>query len=134
MANTVGSQTIQDGDKIAVMKFTNLSDGTAESALKKVDVSALNTRSGDSAACTRVAIQRIWFTTNGMTVQILWDATTDIAVWTLPNDGNGYHDFRSVGPLRNNAGSGITGDIMFTTVNHSAGDNYTVMLEMRKFY
>ena len=36
MADTVTTQTIQDGDKIAIMKFTNVSDGTGESAVKKL--------------------------------------------------------------------------------------------------
>ena len=30
MADAVTSQTIQDGDRIAVMKFTNISDGSGE--------------------------------------------------------------------------------------------------------
>jgi len=42
MADVVTSQTIQDGQRKAVMKFTNASDGSGESAVKKVDVSALN--------------------------------------------------------------------------------------------
>ena len=33
MADTVASQIIEDGPKYAVMKFTNLSDGTGESAV-----------------------------------------------------------------------------------------------------
>jgi hypothetical protein len=60
MADTVTSQTIQDGDKIAVLKFTNASDGTGESAVKKVDVSALSSNSlGQS--CTSVSIARIYW-------------------------------------------------------------------------
>ena len=43
MADAVTSQTIIDTEKRVVMKFTNLSDGSGESAVKKVDVSALNT-------------------------------------------------------------------------------------------
>ena len=35
MADAVTSQTIQDGEKTAIMKFTNVSDGTGESAVKK---------------------------------------------------------------------------------------------------
>mgnify|MGYP003128809104 FL=1 len=41
MADAVTSQTIVDGAKTAVLKFTNVSDGSGESAVKKVDVSAL---------------------------------------------------------------------------------------------
>ena len=51
MADTVTSQTIQDGERVAVLKFTNVSDGTGESAVKKVDVSALSTNSAGES-CT----------------------------------------------------------------------------------
>ena len=36
--------------------------------------------------------------------------------------------------LTNNAGSGVTGDIMLTTVGHGSGDAYTVVLKMVKHY
>ena len=42
MADTVTSQTIIDGVKTAVVKFTNESDGTGEASVKKVDVSAFS--------------------------------------------------------------------------------------------
>ena len=45
MADAVTSQTLQDGDKSVVMKFTNISDGSGEAAVKKVDVSALQSPS-----------------------------------------------------------------------------------------
>ena len=35
MADAVTSTTIQDGDRIAVIQFTNTSDGTGESAVQK---------------------------------------------------------------------------------------------------
>ena len=41
MADAETSQTLIDGPKHAVMKFTNVTDGSGESAVKKVDVSAL---------------------------------------------------------------------------------------------
>ena len=36
MADTVTSQTILDGERNCVMKFTNVSDGTGESAVVKI--------------------------------------------------------------------------------------------------
>ena len=38
MADTVASQTLADGPKTAVLKLTNISDGSGESAVTKVDV------------------------------------------------------------------------------------------------
>ena len=78
MADAVTSQTLQDGDKSVVMKFTNISDGSGEAAVKKVDVSALQAQSGSGAACTGVSIQCVWYECNGMSVDLLWDASTDV--------------------------------------------------------
>ena len=76
MADAVTSQTLVDGEKTAVLKFTNISDGSGESAVKKVDVSALaNNNAGQ--ACTRATIEKIWWQCNGMKVKILFDASTD---------------------------------------------------------
>jgi hypothetical protein len=58
MADTVTSQTIQDGERVAVLKFTNESDGTGESSVKKVDVSALTTNSAGES-CTSVSFAAI---------------------------------------------------------------------------
>ena len=131
MADAVTSQTLQDGDKSVVMKFTNISDGTGYDDTV-VDVSLLQAQSGSGAACTGVAIQCVWYECSGMAVDLLWDATTDVIAWTL--SGYGYFDFRSAGPLTNNSGSGKTGDIMFTTTGAGSGDRYSIMLKMGKSY
>ena len=112
------------------MKFTNVSDGTGESAVNKVDVSAF-TAGEKGATCTGVTIDRIYYTLDGMKVQILWDASTDVEAYKLL-DTTGDIDFSSFGGLQNNAGSGKTGDIMFTTVGHSNTDTYNIILDMTK--
>ena len=70
MADAVASQTIQDGPRKAIFKFTNVSDGTGESAVKKIDVSALTADPMTGAACTKVTIEKIWYSTIGMGVKI----------------------------------------------------------------
>jgi hypothetical protein len=65
-----------------------------------------------------------------MSVNLLWDATTDVLAIALPSDVSDTLDFREIGGLKNNAGSGVTGDIQFTTVGHATGDTYTIVLEM----
>lgn len=133
MADAVTSQTIIDGPKTAVMKFTNISDGTGESAVTKVDVSALNA-SADGDTCTGVVIERIWWQCIGMKVQILWDATSDQFCIELGENQSGNHDYTIFGGLTNNAGSGKTGDVQFTTVGATANDTYTIILYLRKEY
>ena len=133
MADAVTSQSLIDGGKQVVMKFTNVSDGTGESAVKKVNVSALES-SVDGDACTGVVIERIWWQCIGMKVQILWDATTDAFCIELGENQSGSHDYTVFGGLTNNAGSGKTGDIQFTTIGHTSADTYTIILYMRKKY
>ena len=131
MADTVASQTIDDGPKYAVIKLTNVSDGTGESAVTKVDVSGLASNA-NGVACTGATIQKIWWQCTGMKVSILFDATSDVLAIQLGENQSGYHDYTSFGGLTNNAGSGKTGDIKFTTVNHSSGDTYTIILYLKK--
>ena len=133
MADAVTSQTLVDGKHIAVLKFTNVSDGSGESAVKKVDVSDLS-KNQRGASCTRATIEKIWWQCNGMKVQVLFDASTDVLCIELGENQSGHHDYTSFGGLTNNAGSGVTGDIMFTTVGHSSADTYTITMQVRKSY
>ena len=133
MADAVTSQTLSDGPKYAVMKFTNISDGTGEDAVTKVDVSGLNT-SADGDTCTGVVIERIRGQCIGMKLQILWEATSNQFCIELGENQSGNHDYTVFGGLTNNAGSGKTGDVKFTTVGHTSADTYTVILYMRKEY
>ena len=55
MADAVTSQTILDGERLFIGKFTNLSDGTGETAVVKIDVSTLN-RNAAGQACNGVKI------------------------------------------------------------------------------
>ena len=69
-----------------------------------------------------------------MKVQILFDASSDVFCIELGENQSGNHDYSSFGGLTNNAGSGKTGDINFTTVGHTSADTYTIILYMRKEY
>ena len=133
MADTVTSQTIQDGERVAVLKFTNVSDGTGESAVKKVDVSALTTNSAGES-CTSVSIARIYWAYVGMRVNIEFDASTNVLAMPLPADSTGDEYYDLFSGIPNNAGSGVTGDIDFTTVGHSSGDAYSIILVLNKNY
>ena len=133
MADAVTSQTIFDGDKKVIQKFTNISDGTGESDVVKVDVSELNAN-GHGQTCTGVTIEKIWWQCIGMKTRLFFDATSNAFIIELGENQSGYHDYRSFGGITNNAGSGKTGDILFTTIGHSSADTYTIILSMRKKY
>ena len=139
MADAVTSQTLSDGDKTAVMKFTNISDGSGESSVKKVDVSALTTSTRNGSACTRVHITQIWYMISGMRIDLEWDASSNVKALVLGGGvalepTMGHFDFRSFGGIKNNSGGGITGDIDLTTLHHTNNDAYTIILELSKSY
>ena len=132
MADAVASQIIGDGPSFVAIKLTNISDGTGETAVTKVDVSALEADSRTGLSCTDVNIERIWWQCIGMKVRILFDADTDVMAIELGENQSGNHDYSVFGGLTNNAGTGKTGDVKFTTVGASSGDTYTVILYLRK--
>ena len=133
MADAVTTQTIIDGERNCVMKFTNVSDGSGESAVAKVDVSALATNSR-GVSCSEVRVMRISHSVVGMSVQLFLNATTNVLLMEVAESSNGHMDFKDFGGLSNNAGSGKNGDILFTTKGHSSGDTYSIVLEMVKVY
>lgn len=135
MVDAVTTQTLYDDGGHVVLHLTNVSDGTGESAVKKVDASEL--RSG--ATTTRYAVEKISWATVGMGFNLLWDADTDVVFFTCGNTtNNGCIDFTEggTGPgktgITNNASTGITGDINLTTVGHTAADSYVLTLWLRK--
>lgn len=132
MADAVTSTTLMDSDRVAIIQLTSTSDGTGEAAVKKIDVSALSD-SSTGQACTGVRLAKIVYSTFGMSVKLLWDATADTICWDLNADYTTDEDFTEFGGIRNTAAaSGKTGDIMLTTTGHSDGDSYIIVLTVYK--
>ena len=135
MADAVTSTTIVDDDRKAVIQLTNTSDGTGESAVTKVDVSALAVRSSDGATCTGCKIEKIVYTTFGMSIKLLWNASTNTIALDLNSGDTKQLDFTEFGGLQNTAASGgKTGDIKLTTTGHGSGDSYVIVLTILKEY
>lgn len=133
MADAVATQILFDGERKAIMKFTNISDGTGETKVTKVDVAALSP-SSFKRPCDGVTITKIYAMTHGMEVAIYWDAATDVLVTVVPQNTNYVADYESFGGLWNNAGTGKNGNVLFSTLDQTAGDAYTIILEMVKHY
>jgi len=139
MVDVVTSQTIVDtvGTK-TVMKFTNISDGSGETLVTKMDASALNFMTEDAE---RVLAKIYWSinTTNGKSgVELLFAGSgTSAANATIGFfSGTGFHDYFTAGnSIPNNAtltaNTSPAGDILLSTKGFVAGDNYTIILEIR---
>jgi len=63
---------------------------------------------------------------------MLWDATANVLAYTVAAGENGFVDFSSFGGIKNNAGAGVTGDLLFTTIGHTATDSYSIIIEVTK--
>ena len=133
MADVVTSQTLFDNERTAIMKFTNISDGTGESAITKVNVSLL-TPSASGQACTRVTVTKIYISNHGMEVRMFFDASTDMPFFLSSGSATQTLDMSAFGGITNNGGTGATGDIVFSTADASSGDTYWCILEMVKGY
>ncbi len=134
MADAVTSTTLLDSDRLAIIQLTNTSDGNGESAVTKVDVSALATRKSDGATCTGCKLAKLSYTTFGMSVKLLWDATTDTICLDLNENYSDQLDFTEFGGIQNTSGSGKTGDINLTTTGHASGDSYVIVLTVIKTF
>lgn len=131
MPNVLTSQTILDGERLAIIKVTGAVD-TAETNVVKVDVSTLNPQG--ALPCTGCKLNRVWAQTHGLEVVMSWDAATPLMIITLPQNTNYFMDYSMFGGIPNNAGTGKTGDITFTTLDVGAGDTYSIVMEVIKTY
>ena len=139
MADVVTSQTLVDttGTK-TVMKFTNISDGSGETLVTKMDSSALTFMTEDATK----KIAKVWWNVNTSSgnagVEVLWagSGTTSANATALFLSGQGYWDLQTSGnSIPNNAtltaSTSPAGDILFSTKNFAANDSYTIILEVR---
>ena len=133
MADAVATQILFDGERKAIMKFTDLSDGTGETKVAKVVPGNL-AKSASNKACTAVTITKIYAMTHGLQIAMYWDATTDVLITVVPQNTNYVSDYESFGGLWDNSGTGKTGQVLFSTLDATAGDTYTIILEMVKTY
>jgi len=128
MADAVDSLVVFNGKRKYVIRLTNVSDGTGESAVVKVDKSTLTGLNGLEPS--KLIVEKIEGTCDGMMARLFWDHTTDDEIAFV--GGQFCHDWTSAGGLVDPGSSGGTGDILLTTTGHTAGDSYCITLTLRK--
>jgi hypothetical protein len=114
-------QVIEDGFRNYIIKVNG---AAAEAAALLVDVSTLN------PPCDTVALLEIQYDiAPASTVELLWDATSDVSMGTFSEGPGQTMCFKSFGGIPNNAGAGKTGDVLITKVGTTA---YTMVLWFEK--
>lgn len=129
MADLVSTIVILNNPKRLVIKLLNLSDGTGESGVVKVDKSTYTGLNGLEPSF--FMIEKIEYDISGMVVSLSVDATTDVVLARMGGTGGGVLDWTKSGGLSTKA-AGDTGDILLTTVGHTSGDSYDITLHLRK--
>jgi hypothetical protein len=129
MADTVDSVVLFSGRNRYAVRLTNISDGTGESAVAKIDKSTLI--GPDGTEPSKIVIEEIAWSVQGFTsVRLHWDHTTDDEIAVL-GAGSDYLDFRSVGGLVDPGSTGGTGDVVLTTAGVASGNTYNITLVVR---
>ena len=130
MADTVSTQVISDTSGVKyVVKMTNISDGSGESLVKKIDASTTTFMTEDGER----KIAKIWWSVNttksNASVELVWNGATNATGLLL--SGQGYWDLRTAGNEIINNASTPTGDVLLSTRDFVVGDNYTILVEFR---
>jgi len=130
MADTVSTQVLSDTTGVKyVVKMTNISDGSGESLVKKIDASTTTFMTEDASR----KIAKIWFSVNATNkkacVELIWDGETNATGVLL--SGQGHWDLRTAGNSIGNNAITPTGDVLLSTHDFVPGDNYTILVEFR---
>ena len=130
MADIVTTQILSDTSGVKyVAKMTNISDGSGESLVKKIDASTTTFMTADGNR----KIAKIWWSVNttkaNASVELVWDGDTNATAILL--NGQGYWDLRTAGNEIINNATTPTGDVLLSTRDFVVGDNYTILVEFR---
>ena len=128
MADTVTSQVMQNSKMEYVVHLTGLSDATGESAVIKVDKSALTNTGGVEPKAIDIMSIR-WNIQGYSYIKLAWDHTTDDTAMLL--SGNGYDNFEEASGLRDPRSTGGTGDLLLTSVGAASGATYDITIVCR---
>jgi len=140
MADAVTSRLIANGPRNWGYVFTNLSDGTGESGVVKVDGSSTGPLGVTVGGVIFYPVQHIKITeieydVKGMALEIIWDATSSANAVVLGGFGKmNFHKFGGLAAV-DAAGAlltGATGKIKFTTLGAMPNSGYTVYMRGTK--
>lgn len=130
MADTVDTRVLEDGQRNHIVRLTNISDGTGESAVVKVDASTLIGPDGKVGLppAAFAIVYADWSIQGFTSVRVEFDATANDEGLVINGNGERYFD----PPLSDPRSSGFTGDIVVTTAGATSGATYDILLHLKK--
>ncbi len=135
-------QKLVDGPHNLVVHLNaSMANTDAETAVKKIDVTTLASDSGSgplAQPCKRLVLLRSVFSTSNLLVRLLWEASTPVIFEVFgPNAAYSKRHYQEFGGVSNNAGAGITGNVLLTTEIAGGTESdafYDIILHFRKKY
>jgi hypothetical protein len=128
MALTATQQILANNQRNLILKYTFGGTTGDLAAGVLVDASALGVDS-DTLSLKSVCASFI-----GFSAHLLWDATTDVDLITIPDSQPFCQDFSDIGNIVNNSGAGSTGDVVITSSGYTAAgpDGGHLILHFKK--
>lgn len=123
MSDTVDTIVLENSRVFRKIRCTNISDGSGESAVVKVDRSALTDLNGLEPRRLNVLYIK-WAIQGFSSVRLHWDAATDDEIAVLTGVGERVYD----PPLKDPLSGTNVGDILFTTAGAVSGATYDIEL------
>lgn len=134
MADAVDTEVLFNSENKFIVRFTNISDGTGETTVTKIDRSTL-TGPNQVDAPARIVIEEIDYDVQGFEgVILLWDDAANETMAVL--SGSDIKEYKRAGGLvPDTTAADVTstvGDILITTNGTAAaGDTYDITLYCR---
>ena len=128
MADAVDTLVIRNSPREYAARFTNLSDGTGEAGVVKIDISTLTGPLAVAPSAVKV-LEIAWAMQGFTSIRLHWDHTTDDEIAIL--SGVGHRNYESEGGLMDPRSSGGTGDVLLTTEGEAAGATYDIAIRVR---
>ena len=136
MANINSVQILEDGDRNVLVKVIGKLDTSDLALTTLVDpatLASVNASGLNSQKANTLAIESVVFDIeDGLVVNLYWDADTDVPIWYF--SGRDKMNMEFTGFLQNNAGTGKTGKILYSTNGYSVGKvlSYSLVLSLIK--
>ena len=132
MADSVISTKLKDHASAWAYSFTNESDGTGETNVRKVNANTLIASTGDGAS-QRLTVNKIAWSIAGANskVKLMWAGTGANTFAYLTGSGTFDLVTNLTTPFTNSVAN-TNGDIYLSTLGFTAGATYTIVIEGKK--
>ena len=132
MANTVVVTTLFNGTKRDIIHVSVTGDGSGDETNTVIYDYSADTYAPTSKS--NLWLEKIFASVDStISVDVNWDASTPVKIVTLPQyNPSTSHDYSFFGGIKNFAGSGITGDLTFSTVGLGSAEHLSLVVVIRK--